>query len=639
VPLPFRSFRARILTFVIGLLVLVQGAVLLSVHLANLRDAHRHVDEAFELTASAFRRSLEARERILVEKARLISSDFAFKQVTAIGDAATIRSALENHSARVGADVMMLLDPSGGVIADTLRLEPHESHSARRSLVAQALTDEFGEASSIQLLRDDPYQLVVVPLFTPEPSALIVIGFTVDDALARALQKETGTHVSLVRPDRGRWHVFCTTLHGSVRTALERALPETPPAAPAIVSLELDGDEYVSWIAPIDEVAVPLIAVLQRSLDEALQPFTRLRATLFGIFAIGIALSLLGGVSIATRVTRPVADLARGARRIERGDYTEPVVVEQRDELGALADSFNSMMKGLTERDQVRDLLGRVVAPEVAEELLSKEIQLGGEERTVSVLFADIHGFTTLSEVEDPQRLVRILNTFLTAVSSAIEAHGGVVEEYMGDGAKALFGAPAAHADDALRAVRAALSLKRSLTAVNAEIAQLGARPLAIGIGIQTGEVVAGRMGSLSRLKYTVVGDAVNLASRIEGLTRRYGVTILVGDSTRSECPDILFREIDRVRVKGREDPVGLHEPLGAPDELGAETLERVELGRVALERLRARDWSTAEARLSELLRREPGSRLYRLFLERIEELRRNPPGPGWDGVFGHSEK
>jgi adenylate cyclase len=404
-------------------------------------------------------------------------------------------------------------------------------------------------------------------------------------------------------------------------------------------SLEMAGAEYASLVARIDEVGIPLVAVLQRSLDEALAPFLQVRTTLLLVFAAGIALSLAGSVSLATRVTRPVADLARGARRIEQGDYTHPVDVSQRDEIGALAGSLNAMMKGLVERDQVRDLLGRGVAPQVAEELLSKEIQLGGEERTVSVLFADLQGFTTLAEAEDPQRLVRILNLFLTAVSSAIEAHGGVVEEYMGDGAKALFGAPISHSDDALRAVRAALALQQSLPDVNAEVARLGGGPLAIGIGIHTGEVVAGRMGSLSRLKYTVVGDGVNLAARLEGLTRRYGVTIVASGSTRDDCPGIVFRELDRVRVLGRDEPVVIYEPLGSADALAPEVFESVGLQQAALERFRARDWDGAETLFRQLAHREPEVRIPALFLERIDELRRHPPEPDWEGTLTLQEK
>ena len=632
----FRSFRARILTFVIGGLLLVQGAVLLAVHAANLRGALRHVNEALQLTAAAFDRSLEARDQILVEKAHLLSSDFAFKQVAATRDPATIRSALENHSARVGAQLMMLLEPAGAPIAATPPVASDAGHSLR-ALIERAEAHEFGEASAIQLLDGKPYQLAIVPLFTPEPSGWIVIGFSVDDALARELQEETGTHVTLLRSGAA-WQAFASTLAAEPLRDLEQQLPARAPVGSESLGLTIAGDEFVSWIAPIDADG-QLIAVLQRSLGEALEPFLALRAMLLVILGLGIALSVLVSAVLAARVTRPVAQLVRGARRIERGDYGSPVVLAQRDELGALATSFNAMMKGLAERDRVRDLLGRVVAPEIAEELLSREIALGGEERRVSVLFADVRGFTGLSEREDPQRLVTILNTFLTAVSTAVENNGGVIEEYMGDGAKALFGAPVAHADDARRAVLAGLALQASLPAINAQLAELGAEPLAIGIGIHTGAVVAGRMGSLARLKYTVVGDSVNLAARLEGLTARYGVAIIVSDDTRGECPGIVFRELDRVRVSGRDKPVVIHEPLGLAEAIDPALRERAALHQEALALYRSADWQRAAAVFAQLAEREPDALLYRLFLERTLALEREPPGPDWDGTFTHRDK
>jgi adenylate cyclase len=639
VPIHFASFRSRILVFVAGLLVLVQSAGLLAVQAANLREARRSIDEALELTAAAFQRSLEERRKILVEKALLLSADFAFKTAMATGDHDTILSALENHRARVGADLMLLLELSGETIADTRPAALAGTASELGPLLSRAREDEFGEASSIRSLGGAAYQLVTVPLFMPEPRAWIVIGFALGDTFARELQQQTRTQVSLLlrRPDG--WNAFCSTLDEPEREALEARLSGSWREAPELATLVLDGQEYVAWTAPLDDEGSGLVAVLQRSLEEALASSRRLRAQLLAIFALGLLLSLAGSALVATRVTRPVADLARAARRIRAGNYGEPVAVEQRDEIGALAASFNDMMKGLTERDQVRDLLGRVVAPEIARELLSKEIELGGEERTVTVFFCDVRGFTGIAEREPPERLVRMLNTILTGASAAIEARGGVVEEYMGDGVKALFGAPLEHEDDARRAVLAALDLVAALPQLDREIAVLGGSPLAIGIGINTARVVAGRMGSLSRLKYTVVGDGVNLASRLEGLTRRYGVGIVVSESTVASCPDLAFRELDRVRVKGRSASVAIFEPLGVAERLDPERREQARRHQAALERFRARDWDAAEAGFAELARREPGSLLYALYRERIATLRAEPPGPDWDGTISYDEK
>jgi adenylate cyclase len=315
-PFYFHSFRIRLLTFVLGLIVLVQGAVLLAVNAANVREARRHIDEALELTAGAFRRSLQSRNQILLEKARLLSSDFAFKEASATGDHATLLSALENHQARVGADVMMLLETSGDVFADTLHPDVRGGPSPLVRLVEVAMDTEFGEASFIESIDGNPYQLVVVPLFTPAPDSWIVIGFAIGDALAEELQRETNTHVSLLWRQRYGWEGFCSTLDPLVSRELADELAAGRYEQRQSLSMTLAGKEFVSWISPVANDGIDVVAVLQRSVEDALRPYLRLRTVLLAIFGLGLALSLWGGVLLATRVTRPVATLARGARRI-----------------------------------------------------------------------------------------------------------------------------------------------------------------------------------------------------------------------------------------------------------------------------------------------------------------------------------
>ena len=212
--------------------------------------------------------------------------------------------------------------------------------------------------------------------------------------------------------------------------------------------------------------------------------------------------------------------LASGAREIAAGNYNHRVELKQEDEIGSLAASFNQMSAGLAERDRVRDLLGKVVSPAIASELLRKKVTLGGEQREVTVLFSDLRNFTRMSEAIGPEEMLAILNHYFTRMASVVEKHGGVVDKYVGDALMALFGAPVASADDADRALRAALEMTTALDELNQQWHRRGLPTVGAGIGINTGVVVAGNMGSEKRLNYTVIGDGVNLAYRLEELRR-----------------------------------------------------------------------------------------------------------------------
>jgi adenylate cyclase len=311
------------------------------------------------------------------------------------------------------------------------------------------------------------------------------------------------------------------------------------------------------------------------------------------------------------------------------------VAVDRVDEIGELATAFNHMTQGLAERDQVRDLLGKVVDPAVAEELLSKDLKLGGEEREVSVLFADIRGFTALSERQHPSDLLDLLNRYLSCMTEVIEGEGGVIDKYIGDAIMALFGAPLAHGDDAQRAVRAALAMGHELVRLNRELTAQGLPAIATGIGINTGLVVAGNMGSTHRLNYSVIGDGVNLASRIEGLTRFYGVPLIISESAAAAAPEFIYRELDRVRVKGKLEPVRIFEPLEAGI-LGDGELESYH---EALAHYRAREWRQADDILAGLAAAAPASPLYALYRQRIANFLITPPADDWDATVVHSEK
>ena len=307
----------------------------------------------------------------------------------------------------------------------------------------------------------------------------------------------------------------------------------------------------------------PLFALVQGSYDRAIAP---LRALQWRIAAIGGAALLVAlgiGIGIARGITSPLQALVSGMREVVRGNLGYRSRIDREDEIGFLARSFNEMIAGLEERARIKDTFGRFVSHDVAEAVLSGNVPLGGERRQVTILFQDIRGFTRLSESLDPAATLKLLNRFFTEVVGAVEAQGGVVKQFTGDGVMALFGAPQAHPDHAERAVHAALGIVRRLADLNAEFGREAMAPLVIGVGIDSGEVVAGLIGPDNRVEYGVVGEPVNLANRVESLTRELQATVLVSRRIADRLGAGFVRgRASTLPVKGRREPVEVVEIL-----------------------------------------------------------------------------
>jgi adenylate cyclase len=620
------------LVLVIGLVLVTQAVAFLLVSVATTRNATRQIAASLDAGAGVFRRLIDERSAGLVGNARLLSGDFAFKQAFASDDHGTILSAMENHLQRIDADTMILVDPDGRVIASTVSVGPQGSRAPWDGLLARASADDYGEGSGIVEIGGVLQQVTVVPLFTPEPSAWILFGFAIDDAFARALGKISEVSVLSRRSD-GSWDAVASTMAPATRDALVKALGHAP-AGTGVRTESLAGEDYVLLPATLDPRAeMDAVAVLARSLHAELAPYRRLMASLAALLGAGVAVAVVAAVLIARSVTGPVLELARGVRRIAGGDYAGRMDIPGRDEISELSQSFNQMAGGLEDRERVRALLGRVVSPAIAEELLRRPIQLGGEEREVTVLFVDIRGFTARCEGTSPAEVLALLNRYLTRVTEAIEAEGGVVDKYIGDAVMALYGAPLANPDHAARAVRGALGILSAVALLNTELAAESEAPLAVGVGINTAAVVAGNMGSASRMNYTVIGDGVNIASRVEGLCPFYGAGILVSDATRVASPGMPFREIDRVRVKGRIEPVVIHEPMGA----GARTDLVAYAAALAL--YQSGDFARAGQAFASLLEADPEDAVCAFHVRRCAQMLREGPLPGWNGVHEHRSK
>lgn len=290
---------------------------------------------------------------------------------------------------------------------------------------------------------------------------------------------------------------------------------------------------------------------------------------------------------------------------------------------------------------QLAKLFGQYIPPELVEEMdkAPAEVSLAGESREMTVLFSDVRGFTGISEDLEPSELTRLMNAFLTPMTRIIHQHRGTIDKYMGDAIMAFWGAPLADPDHARHALHAAWEMQRTMRALQPEFRDQGWPPLEVGIGLNSGTMNVGNMGSEFRMAYTALGDAVNLGSRLEGLTRTYGVDIIVSESTRHAVPEFEFRELDVVRVKGKDHPVAIYEPVGPIDEVGRELRKALKRYHAALEKYRQRNWDAAEREIFSLSREYPDDTVYAMYLDRIMYFRSHPPPNDWDGVFTHHAK
>jgi adenylate cyclase len=290
---------------------------------------------------------------------------------------------------------------------------------------------------------------------------------------------------------------------------------------------------------------------------------------------------------------------------------------------------------------QLAGLFGEYVPPELVEEMSQhpESFTLESQNRELTVLFSDVRDFTSISEGLGAAELSKLMNEYLSAMTRVIYDHRGTVDKYIGDAIMAFWGAPIDDRDHARNALYAALGMLSQVRILSKDFRQRGWPELHIGIGINTGDMNVGNMGSRYRRAYTVLGDGVNLGSRLEGLTKTYGVSLIVSRSTRDAVPELTYRELDRVRVKGRDKAVSIYEPLGPRDDLDDKVRDELALYREALKLYRTQKWELAELQFVNLGKRAPKRVLYKLYVERISHFRRHPPPPDWDGVYTHLQK
>ena len=633
----FTSFRARLLTFLSALLIPILGGTLYYVNRNNTDYTEETINRYLEFGANVFDYTRQQQAETLITITTSLTWDFGFRTAFAANDPATLFDASLNVLDRSmqNTDMLMIVDLEHQVIIDTALQGYTVLEGTLEELVVRAENSEDLSAEIIGSVNDVPYQLIALPLYLPRQVAWIIGGFALDEVFVNRVSQTVLSEVSVVEYNSmGRVQVITSTLPAADQAALAAQLQIGREGINQQQRISYANGEWSTLLRPLYESEMSgttVLAVIQRSYDENQVNVVQFRRLLIQFYLLVLAFSLIAVLLLARSISRPLSQLAAVVRRIEKGDYEERVAVQTSDELGELAYSVNTMASGLAEKEKVRDLLGKVVSREIADELLNNPVDLGGEERIVTVLFSDIRGFTSYCEGMAPREVLAALNKVLSTVSNIVESHGGVVDKFQGDAVMALFGAPVSDANDAENAMAAALEIVQTLEALESGLSAC--------VGMNTGLVVAGNLGSSNRLNYSVIGDTVNLASRLESLTRLYGTASIVSAASVEAAPQFAYRELDEVIVAGKQSAVKIFELLGRKGALSPETVAENEQFAAALSTYRLQDWASAREQFIQLQRSCDNKALCQVFLDRIQYFSTNPPASDWAGVYAFDKK
>lgn len=638
--------------FLMGLLLPVLGGIFYYVNNNNSEYTDETINTLLQLSSEVFEFSRRERTQTLLSITTSLTWDYGFRSAYATRDSATIYDASLNVLERSlgSVDMLMIADLDYNVVIDTETQGFNELNDEWAGMLDAAEFSDEGITESVVMIEEDPYQMIVVPLYLPRQVAWIIGGFKLGQEFVERVKGNTLSEVSILRledsldMESGETKVIATTLGQRDQELLQNSFTMDSGIFERPQSITLSDGEYSSFATELyrsEENSLRVIAVFQRSYNENSENVQQFRALLIQFYLLVFVVAMIAVLFLARSITRPVAELANTVRSIENGDYGKSVRVDSRDEIGQLGDSVNAMARGLLEKEKVRDLLGKVVSPEIAEQLLNNPVELGGEEKFVTVMFVDIMGFTSYCEGRPPKEVLSVLNQFLSKISNIVEAHNGVVDKYNGDAVMALFGAPVSSSQDTKEAIAATLEI---VSVIGEETASQNHGGISARVGVHTGLVVAGNLGSDNRMNYSVIGDTVNLAARLESLTRLYAVSNIVSEAAMLAAPEFSYRELDVVRVFGKTEAVRIYEVL--PSDSSATSSGSLQDTRTvnsrfnqAVAHYRQREWDQARSLFEKLVDDLGNPALCSVYLERIESYEKEDPGADWDGVYTFGKK
>jgi adenylate cyclase len=397
----------------------------------------------------------------------------------------------------------------------------------------------------------------------------------------------------------------------------------------------------------LDSIRADMLAIVKADAAETVQKQRQAMVIAAILTALAAALGLVFAALVSSGMARPVRRLLEGARAVEAGRLDETLDVTSQDEIGHLTTAFNRMVEQLRHKERMRETFGKYIDPRIVEGLIDRPmLAVDGQRRVMTVLFCDVKGFTGASEGMTPQGLVKVMNRYFSAMSAPIRDHGGVIDKYIGDAIMAYWGPPFTEdADQAGLACLAAVDMLERVASLRAEFPELlGVRSLPIAfdirIGIATGEALVGSIGSELMMSYTVMGDTVNLASRLEGANKAYGGRVLVSAATVAGAAEsIEAREIDRIVLLGQTQPQAVFEIMGRKGELTPAQVELRTRFSEGLAAYRARRWDEALRAFAAALESVPNDGPSMTFIKRIDPLMKTPPGEDWDGSWRLEQK
>ncbi len=677
------SFRIKLdIAFLLLSFVLVAGAVFAARYSANLA-AREKIDRDFARTAAQLERSIKARLDGFDEVAAAALGDRLFR--SQIGntnqrdadagldepsadnglDETPENSPLEEaHGTFAGADLplfqrypIVVIVNAGSALVFS-KADPTRFGIAVKSVpLIQRILKE-GKAAEIwpgkdPMLKqlgllpdgaDDDLFLVTGTVIATDAGTVgaVIAGEALSQGLLPELEQLSNAEVVLRSGDA----FLATKSADPVRSALVIEAARSMATMQVMHEHKLFGQSFLGTAANIpglEEKSVLGNVYLLRSLESEIGPFNaRLQTALLYVAIGALVLSLIVAMILSSRLTRPLSLLDKAVRKVRTGDLSVKVPVTSSDEIGELANSFNEMTEGLKQRDQIKATFKRYLAPAVVEEMLKnpEKLQLGGEDRELSILFSDLVGFTSLSEGRKASELVALLNEYFDEVGQAIVRRGGTLDKFAGDSVMCFFGAPIEQLDHRARALLSAIDHLRVVDDVQKRWRALGRPIIDCRIGVNSGHVVVGNIGSRDGQDYTVIGDAVNLASRLEGANKEYGTRLMVSEDSLSGVENLVHvRELDSLRVKGKAIPVRVFEVLGERGQVAELQLKIAAQFGQGLALYRAQKFSEAKAVFDQCLALNADDGPSKTFAARCVEFLQEPPEANWDGVFKMTSK